>query len=128
MIARIEILTRKSQDTSRFLAVGKLERIENGVRMVYPIEGDESTLEIFPTRAVLKRRGETNYDAEFLAKKPSYFRLSLQDNAADLPIFTHVFKSFISDPDIFLNLTYDLDTGSELQKFFLKISIHVLWK
>lgn len=126
MKARIEILTRTLQKTSHFSAVGEIERIDEGVRIVYPIEGDVSTLEILPSCALLKRQGETNFDAEFSADKPTFFRLSLQSASAELPLFTHVYKSFISDPEIFLRLTYELDTGSELQKFFLKISIHVL--
>lgn len=125
MKARIEIQTRTLQKTSHFSAVGELERIKEGARIVYPIEGDVSTLEIFPLRALLKRRGENNFDAEFSAQKPSLFRMSLHDASADLPLFTHVYKSFISD-EIFLRLTYDLGTGSTLQKYSLKISIRVL--
>lgn len=125
MKARIEILTRTLQKTSHFSAVGELERIGDGARIVYPIDGDVSTLEIFPSHAILKRRGENNFDAEFSASTPTLFHMSLQGASADLPIIPRVYKSFISD-EIFLRLTYDLDTGSDLQKFYLKISVRVL--
>ena len=125
MKARIEILTRTLQKTSHFSAVGELERREDGVKIVYPTEGDISTLEIFPSRARLRRRGENNFDAEFSTSKQTFFRMSLQDASADLPLITHVYKSFLSD-DIALSLTYDLGMGSTFQRFFLKVSIQVL--
>ncbi len=125
MKANIEIETQTCGKTTRFRASGSVERRDGGVLVSYPIEGDLSTLELYPSCAVLQRRGEVRFDATFRENEGTLFRMSLRDGAAELPILTKHYKSFISDPEIFCRLSYDLQTDKMLQRFSLRIRIKV---
>lgn len=126
MKARIEILTRTLQRTSRFCAVGVLDRMPDGVTVTYPIEEDVSVLELRKSGAILKRRGENQFDAEFIVGGSTFFRISLQGSNAELPVFTTAYKNFFSDSEILSRLTYDLGMGPTSQNFSLKIKIQIL--
>lgn len=125
MNVQIVIVTRTMGKVSRFCAIGNSDRVSEGAEITYPIEGDTSTLTLFRDRILLKRRGSSCFDAEFLHGKSSFFRMSARDAAAELPLFTHVCKSFFSESEIFSKLFYDLGSGPS-QKFFLKIHIKLI--
>ncbi len=132
MTSRIEIATRTLGKTSRFDAIGTLDRREEGAVITYPIEGDVSSLEIFHSHLILDRRGENDLHALFSVGEHGIFRMSFAGRVSELPIFTHIYKVYFSQSEIFLRLTYDLGSGPSSQKFFLKIHIQVLsedqWK
>ncbi len=124
MKAQIEILTRTPRKSSRFHATGSLDRCAEGGTVVYPIEDDSSSLQLFWDRVVMKRRGSQSFDADFCVGN-SFFSIEVGGQTAQIPLLTRLCKVFFSDCEIFCRLSYDL--GSEqIQKFSLKIHIKVI--
>ena len=126
MNARIEIETRTLGETSHFSAIGNLKRRAGGAAVIYPIERDISTLELFGHEASIKRCGETTFEVLFRDGESSVFRLTFGENVAEIPVFTSVYKISFQWPEIFAELVYELKSGQLSQSFSLKIHIEVI--
>lgn len=124
MKARIKILTQTLGRKSLFEGEGELDRIGDGFRMCYLIEGDEASLDLFADRIIMRRSGMSELFAEFSEEQKFSLRITLGGERTEIPLVTRVLRCRFGERELNARLVYDL-AFTELQRFYLQIFIKI---